>query len=71
MPAAKTSDLVRPGEQDDAAIRRGIVADPDNPEWTAADFAAARPAREALPDLFREDAAGSPRSAPALRHRAR
>lgn len=26
-------------------------ADPDNPEWTEADFAAARPAAEVHPDL--------------------
>lgn len=29
------------------------IDDPDNPEWTAADFARARPAREAMPaELF-------------------
>ena len=28
------------------------IDDPDNPEWTEADFAAARPAREVLGDAF-------------------
>ena len=32
-----------------AQINRGVAADPDNPEWTDADFARARPAREVLP----------------------
>jgi uncharacterized protein (DUF4415 family) len=38
--------------EEDLAIQRGIAADPDNPEWTAADFAAARPAAQVLgPDM--------------------
>ena len=36
---------------DDAAINAGIAADPDNPEWTEADFTKARPAAEVLPAL--------------------
>lgn len=28
------------------------LIDADNPEWTAADFARARPARELLPEIF-------------------
>lgn len=28
------------------------LIDDDNPEWTAADFAGARPASEVLPELF-------------------
>ncbi len=43
--------------------------DPDNPEWTDADFARARPASEVLPELFGTQAAqtmlkprGRPRS---------
>ena len=37
----------------EAAIQRGIEADPDNPEWTEEDFARARPAAEAMPELVR------------------
>jgi len=45
------------------------LIDPDNPEWTDADFARARPASEVLPELFGTQAAqamlkprGRPRS---------
>ena len=41
--------LKRPSAVEDAAVQRGIAADPDNPEWTAAEFAAARPAAEVVP----------------------
>ena len=41
--------LRAPTPEEEAAIQRGIAADPDNPEWTEADFAAARPAAEAVP----------------------
>jgi hypothetical protein len=34
--------IIRPTEEEEVAIQRGIAADPDNPEWTAADFAKAR-----------------------------
>ena len=34
--------------EEEAEIQHGIDADPDNPEWTEADFAAARPAVEVL-----------------------
>lgn len=33
---------------------QNIVFDDDNPEWTKADFAKARPAREVLPSEFFE-----------------
>ena len=36
---------------EEAAIQAGIQADPDNPEWTEADFAEARPASEVVPEL--------------------
>ena len=39
--------------EEEAAIQRGIEADPDNPEWTEDDFAHARPAAEAMPELVR------------------
>nr|WP_134138031.1 antitoxin MazE-like protein [Paraburkholderia sp. BL6665CI2N2] len=35
--------MIRPTDEEEAAIQRGIAADPDNPEWTAQDFAQARP----------------------------
>ena len=37
--------------EEEAAIQAGIQADPDNPEWTKADFAEARPASEVVPKL--------------------
>jgi uncharacterized protein (DUF4415 family) len=41
----------RPTPEEDAEIARGIALDPDNPEWTEADFASARPTREVMPEL--------------------
>lgn len=38
-----------PTDEEDAAINAGIAADPDNHEWTAEDFAKAKPASEVLP----------------------
>jgi hypothetical protein len=38
--------LIRPTRAENAAILRGIAADPDNPEWTPEDFAQARPFSE-------------------------
>jgi hypothetical protein len=35
----------------EALIQAGIAEDPDNPEWTAEDFARARPFAEVLPEL--------------------
>jgi uncharacterized protein (DUF4415 family) len=40
--------LIMPTPEEDAAINRGIAEDPDNPEWTAEDFARARPFSELL-----------------------
>ena len=48
MPKLKPG-ISRPTPEEDAAIDAGIAADPDNPEWTAQDFAEVRPASEALP----------------------
>ncbi len=46
--------MMRPNApEEEAAIQRGIEADPDNPEWTEDDFARARPAAEAMPELVR------------------
>jgi len=35
-------------DEEEAAIQRGIDQDPDNPEWTEAMFAQARPAEEVM-----------------------
>ena len=37
--------------EEEAEIQRGIALDPDAPEWTDADWAEARPAREVMPEL--------------------
>ncbi len=51
--AMSTKQLRRPTNAENAAIEAGIAADPENPEWTAEDFAAARPAAEIVPKLAR------------------
>lgn len=38
-------------DEEEAAIQRGIAADPDNPERTVEDFARARPAIEVAPEI--------------------
>ena len=43
-----------PTAEEDAAINRGIAADPDTWEWTEEDFKHARPASEVFPDLVAE-----------------
>lgn len=48
--------LIVPSDEEEAAINRGIAADPDNPEWTAEDFARARPFSE----LIKEKGIGQP-----------
>lgn len=45
--------LVRPTDAEEAAIQRGIAADPDNPEWTADDFARARPFNKVMTERKR------------------
>jgi uncharacterized protein (DUF4415 family) len=40
--------------EEEAAIQRGIDADPDAPEWTDEDFARARSAREVHPEIVAE-----------------
>ena len=62
--------LGAPTPEEEAAIQRGIAADPDNPEWTEADFAAARPAAEAVPAVAAAHArrrARGPQKAPTKR----
>ncbi|MDP4025479.1 hypothetical protein Q8W71_22865 [Methylobacterium sp. NEAU 140] len=39
-------------DAEEAAIQAGIAEDPENPEWTAAEFQAARPMKDAIPDLY-------------------
>jgi len=46
--------LERHSDEEEAAIQRGIALDPDNPEWTAEDFALARPARDVVPEIVAE-----------------
>jgi uncharacterized protein (DUF4415 family) len=48
---SRKPDLIMPTDEEDAAINRGIAADPDNPELTDADFARMRPAEMAHPKL--------------------
>lgn len=43
-------DLAPHSPEEEAAINRGIAEDPDNPEWTEADFVRAKPVW-AFPDL--------------------
>ena len=43
--------IVWPTEEEERAIKVGIAADPDNPEWTDEDFAKARPPSEVHPAL--------------------
>jgi uncharacterized protein (DUF4415 family) len=38
-------------DQEEARIQAGIASDPDNPEWTEADFKKARPFAEMFPKL--------------------
>ena len=45
-------DVILPSPEEESAINADIAADPDNPEWTAKDFARARPASEVLPKIF-------------------
>ena len=63
-------------DEEEAAIQAGIAADPDNPEWTAADFKKARPFKEVFPELYEvveadarrpegaDEAAGQPAARP-------
>jgi len=48
MPKLKPG-TIWPSAEEEALIQAGIDADADNPEWTQARFARARPAREVLP----------------------
>lgn len=45
--------LIRNTPEEEAAIQRGIAADPDNPEWTAEDFAQARPFAQVMAERKR------------------
>ena len=64
MPKLKPGTTL-PTPQEDAAILAGMASDPDNPEWTAQDFAQAKPASEALPSaLYDALVAKRPRGRP-------
>jgi uncharacterized protein (DUF4415 family) len=52
-------------DEEEARIQRGIAEDPDNPEWTAEDFARARPFAEVFPEWaeeIRQRQSGRPKS---------
>jgi uncharacterized protein (DUF4415 family) len=49
--------LILPTPEEDTLIAKGISEDPDNPEWTAIDFASAKKASEVLPAIFGEKVA--------------
>jgi uncharacterized protein (DUF4415 family) len=64
MPKLKAGHI-SPTPEDDAAIKAGIAADSDNPEWTAEDFAKAKPASEVMPPaLYAALVAKRPRGRP-------
>ena len=44
-------------DAEEARIQHGIVKDPDNPQWTAEDFAKAKPFAEVFPELAKSIAA--------------
>ena len=47
-----TRSKIRPlTDEEEARIQAGIAEDPDNPEWTAEDFARAKPFAEVFPEL--------------------
>lgn len=54
MPGSKIAkhDIAPLSDEEEARIQAGIAADPDNPEWTEADFKDARPFAEMFPDLM-------------------
>lgn len=53
-----------PTDAQEARIQAGIAADPDNPEWTARDFARAKPFAEALPALAKARRGRGPQKRP-------
>jgi uncharacterized protein (DUF4415 family) len=65
-PKQLPADIHWPTDEEEAAIQRGIAADPDAPEWTDEDFARARPAREAVPEIveWHERRVRGPQKAP-------
>ncbi len=42
----KKPKIILPTESEEAQINAGIVADPDNPEWSSSDFQKAKPVKE-------------------------
>ncbi len=53
------------GAAAEARIKAGIAADPGNPEWTARDFARAKPFAEAFPHLAKSRGGRGPQKKPA------
>ncbi|MCL2658527.1 MAG: BrnA antitoxin family protein [Betaproteobacteria bacterium] len=64
MPKLKPGTIY-PTPDEDAAINAGIAADPDSHEWTADDFAKAKPASAVLPpEMYAALVAKRPRGRP-------
>ena len=53
-PKQLPADIHWPTDEEEAAIQRGIVADPDAPEWTDEDFARAQAASKVVPEVVAE-----------------
>ncbi|MBB2165575.1 BrnA antitoxin family protein [Gluconacetobacter sp. 1b LMG 1731] len=60
----RKSNFIVPTEAEDAEINRGIAQDPDNPEWTDADFAEARPIAAVAPSMEGVRRVRGPQKAP-------
>lgn len=60
-------DLIQPTDDEDAAIRAGIAADPDTPEWTEAEFSAAVPFSDAGQALHQAVRRRGPQKTPTKR----
>jgi uncharacterized protein (DUF4415 family) len=53
-----------PHDAEEARIRAGIAADPDNPEWTAEDFQRAKPFTKMFPALAKSRPVRGPQRKP-------
>jgi uncharacterized protein (DUF4415 family) len=42
-----------PSDDEEETINAGIALDPDNPEWTDADFERAKPFKEVFPEQYK------------------
>ena len=60
---SRKTNIIMPTDEEDARINQGIALDSDNPELTAADFRAMRPAAEVAPVLARAKRVRGPQKA--------